>query len=99
MDTTPKPPPPISNDNSQWKAQPTTDPSETNPAIIYAKASSEYQIEYNQYTNALQQAMTAQQAGTQITPEQQQYLIVCQIILFLKKTFFEYLGFSTKTTS
>ena len=50
---------------------------ETNPAIIYAKASSEYHIQYNQYTTALQQAMAAQQAGTPITPQQQQYLIVC----------------------
>lgn len=49
---------------------------ETNPAIIYAKASSEYHIQYNQYTTALQQAMMAQQAGTPITPQQQQYLIV-----------------------
>ena len=48
----------------------------TNPAIIYAKASSEYHIQYNQYTTALQQAMLAQQAGTPITPQQQQYLIV-----------------------
>ena len=50
---------------------------ETNPAIIYAKASSEYHIQYNQYTTALQQAMLAQQAGTPITSQQQQYLIVC----------------------
>jgi hypothetical protein len=50
---------------------------ETNPAIIYAKASSEYHIQYNQYTTALQQAMLAQQSGTPITPQQQQYLIVC----------------------
>jgi hypothetical protein len=50
---------------------------ETNPAIIYAKASSEYHIQYNQYTTALQQAMVAQQQGTPITPQQQQYLIVC----------------------
>ncbi|CAF1138264.1 unnamed protein product [Adineta steineri] len=51
---------------------------ETNPAIIYAKASSEYHIQYNQYTTALQQAMAAQQAGTPITPQQQQYLITFQ---------------------
>ncbi|UJR36494.1 hypothetical protein I4U23_029215 [Adineta vaga] len=51
---------------------------ETNPAIIYAKASSEYHIQYNQYTTALQQAMQAQQAGTPITPQQQQYLITFQ---------------------
>lgn len=50
---------------------------ETNPAIVYAKASSEYHIQYNQYTSALQQAMMAQQAGTPITAQQQQYLIVC----------------------
>lgn len=50
---------------------------ETNPAIIYAKASSEYHIQYNQYTTALQQAMLAQQSGTPITSQQQQYLIVC----------------------
>ena len=49
---------------------------ENNPAIVYAKASSEYHIQYNQYTTALQQAMAAQQAGTPITPQQQQYLIV-----------------------
>ena len=49
---------------------------ENNPAIVYAKASSEYHIQYNQYTTALQQAMLAQQAGTPITPQQQQYLIV-----------------------
>ncbi|CAF1511096.1 unnamed protein product, partial [Rotaria sordida] len=64
-------------DNTQWKPQQIQD-SETNPAIIYAKASSEYHIEYNQYTTALQQAMLAQQSGTQITPEQQQYLIAFQ---------------------
>lgn len=57
---------------------------ETNPAILYAKASSEYHIQYNQYTTALQQAMAAQQAGTPITPQQQQYLIVCQTILVLR---------------
>ncbi|CAF2053183.1 unnamed protein product [Rotaria magnacalcarata] len=51
---------------------------ETNPAIIYAKASSEYHIQYNQYTTALQQAMVAQQSGTPITPQQQQYLITFQ---------------------
>jgi hypothetical protein len=49
---------------------------ETNPAIIYAKASSEYHIQYNQYTAALEQAMQAHQSGTPITPQQQQYLIV-----------------------
>ncbi|CAF3177856.1 unnamed protein product, partial [Rotaria sp. Silwood2] len=67
----------LPNDNTQWKPPQTSD-SETNPAIIYAKASSEYHIEYNQYTTALQQAMLAQQSGAQITPEQQQYLIAFQ---------------------
>ncbi|CAF4106656.1 unnamed protein product [Rotaria magnacalcarata] len=71
--------PPIANDYNQWQPPPQPPPeTETNPAIIYAKASSEYHVEYNQYTTALQQAMLAQQAGTQITPEQQQYLIAFQ---------------------
>ncbi|CAF3567560.1 unnamed protein product [Rotaria socialis] len=71
--------PPITNDYNQWQPPPQPPPeTETNPAIIYAKASSEYHVEYNQYTTALQQAMLAQQAGTQITPEQQQYLIAFQ---------------------
>lgn len=62
------------NSNQQQPNQSVPD-LETNPAIIYAKASSEYHIQYNQYTTALQQAMAAQQAGTPITPQQQQYLI------------------------
>lgn len=71
--------------NSSQAQQPPAQPSqpdpqqsdlETNPAIVYAKASSEYHVQYNQYTAALQQAMQAQQAGTPISPQQQQYLIV-----------------------
>ncbi|CAF5069362.1 unnamed protein product, partial [Rotaria sp. Silwood1] len=74
----------LPNDNNQWKPPQTLD-AETNPAIIYAKASSEYHIEYNQYTTALQQAMLAQQSGAQITPEQQQYLIAFQQKLQVKQ--------------